>query len=390
MASCIALLLAALLTAALLAPAAPAQETGDGSAAIHSPIRHDEEVVLFPTLASRTADGEGWRVDVRGWIFEPEEDSRWRGLAVGLSTALPGLEREDLDDPRLQRRLRAFLVDNERGKRLPLRVAGRVERLPPTGPDGHVAATLRLTDAVLATALDRDDAPTPATDRPSPRAARTTPPAAWLPLEVLASADDPRRFTGRVLLVPPAGLSVISDIDDTVKLSHVTDKQRLLRTTFLEEWQAVPGMAELYARLAERGALFHYVSSSPWQLGPELQTFLADAGLPAGSFHLKSFRAKDRTLFDLFASAEETKPAVIGPLLQRFPGRRFVLIGDSGEKDPEVYGRMAREHPAQVARILIRTAPGGDNTPERFAAAFAGLPAEAWQVFTDPADVALP
>ena len=374
-----ALLVAAATTASQSAGAAPGPAESpppagmpagrDTAAAVDSPVRDDEEVVLFPSLASRQVDGTGWSVDVHAWIFEPEQDSAWRGLAVDLSAALPGLSRDDLDDPRLQRRLRAFLVDNERGKRLPLLAAGHLARLPRTGPDGHVTATQRLDDAAVAAARDEHG---------------------WLPLAVLPPPGDPRRFPGRALLVPPTGLSVISDIDDTVKLSHVTDTERLLRTTFLEEWQAVPGMPALYARLAERGALFHYVSSSPWQLGPELQTFLADAGLPAGSFHLKSFRAKDRTLFDLFASAEETKPAVIEPLLERFPGRRFVLVGDSGERDPEVYGRLARDRPGQVERILIRTAPGGDNTPERFAAAFAGLPAEAWQVFANPADVALP
>jgi len=193
--------------------------------------------------------------------------------------------------------------------------------------------------------------------------------------------DDQRRFTGKVQLLTPEGLSVISDIDDTIKVSIVTDKRELLANTFLREFREVPGMARAYGRWAEAGAAFHYVSSSPWQLYPALSTFMARTGFPPGAFHLKSFRLKDRTFFDLFAAPEDTKIPTIESILAAYPGRRFVLVGDSGEKDPEVYGTIARRHRGQVAHVFIRDVSPQNEQGERFAAAFSGFPESSWTVF---------
>ena len=104
----------------------------------------------------------------------------------------------------------------------------------------------------------------------------------------------PRHFTpaaAELLLIPPTGLSIISDIDDTVKLSDVLNKRELLRNTFLREFVPVEGMAELYRHWGEEHeAVFHYVSASPWQLQPELEGFLRNSGFPPATFHLKSVR----------------------------------------------------------------------------------------------------
>ena len=107
-------------------------------------------------------------------------------------------------------------------------------------------------------------------------------------------AGSPRLFTpaaAELLLVPPTGLSIISDIDDTVKLSDVLNKRELLRNTFLREFVPVDGMATLYKHWEEQhDAVFHYVSASPWQLQPELEGFLRSSGFPPATFHLKSVR----------------------------------------------------------------------------------------------------
>jgi phosphatidate phosphatase APP1 len=148
-------------------------------------------------------------------------------------------------------------------------------------------------------------------------------------------------------------------------------------------------MAALYQGWATNtGAQFHYVSASPWQLYVPLAAFMHSNGFPAGSFHLKSFRPKDRSFFELFASPVEYKLSVIEPLLKRFPKRQFVLVGDSGEKDPEVYARLAREHPEQIVMILIREL--SDEGPEstRYRTVFQKLPSEKWRLFRDPKEIA--
>ena len=326
----------------------------------HGEIKDDEEVVFFPTSAWR--EGGHWQVPVHGWIFEPEVDSLWRAAFVaGLRELI------DLDDPvregLFRERLRLFLVDNERGKVVRLSVAGHTRDSTASGPDGHFQARLRL----------------PAT---------AVPVAGTVEVSTLASGREARLFRGRVQLVPETGLSVISDIDDTVKISQVLDRRALMANTFARPFRAVEGMPALYRQWQARGAVFHYVSSSPWQLYPPLQEFFVEAGLPGGSFHLKSFRFKDRTALDMFASSLETKPPVIRALLRRYPGRRFILVGDSGEHDPEIYAAMAREFPTQIEAIYIRAVPGSDVGAARMRAAFDGIPTVRWQVFADARQLA--
>jgi phosphatidate phosphatase APP1 len=79
----------------------------------------------------------------------------------------------------------------------------------------------------------------------------------------------------------------------------------------------------------------------------------------------------------------------IRSLLSRFPKRNFLLVGDSGEQDPEIYGQIAREFPTQIQRIFIRDVTGDDMTAERTATAFANLPAKQWQVFAETLEISL-
>ena len=191
-------------------------------------------------------------------------------------------------------------------------------------------------------------------------------------------------------LVAPEGIAVISDIDDTVKVSEVTDRAALFDRTFFRDFEPAPGMAALYRRWATQGATFHFVSSSPWHLYEPIDEFLASSDFPPRSLSLKLVRLKDETLFDLFKKGTETKPAQIEPILARFPGRRFVLVGDSGEQDPEVYGSLLRKHPAQIERVFIRNVDDSDAADERFQAAFASVDPDRWRLFTDPADLDRP
>jgi phosphatidate phosphatase APP1 len=96
---------------------------------------------------------------------------------------------------------------------------------------------------------------------------------------------------------------------------------------------------------------------------------------------LKAFRWKDRSALSLFGGQEGFKRGAILPLLRDFPRRRFVLIGDSGEQDPEIYGALARDFPDQVWGVYIRDVTGAGPQTPRYAAAFAGVRRERWAVF---------
>jgi phosphatidate phosphatase APP1 len=111
------------------------------------------------------------------------------------------------------------------------------------------------------------------------------------------------------------------------------------------------------------------VSGRPWQLFKLLDDFLVRRtdGFPEGTFHMKSLRKNltdPDTWADLFGLAQgkkatlEQKIKQITELMINLPRRRFILIGDSGEMDPEVFLAMNEMFPHQVARIIIRDVVG--------------------------------
>jgi phosphatidate phosphatase APP1 len=147
-------------------------------------------------------------------------------------------------------------------------------------------------------------------------------------------------------------------------------------------------MAEVYRQWDAKGAQFHYVSASPWQLHLPLAEFTRTNGFVPGSWHMKQWRLKDRTFHSLFEDPEIYKVETIAPLLRQFPQRRFVFVGDSGERDPEAYAKLAREFPEQVAGIFIRDVTGQGADVERYRTNFAGLPDKLWRIFKEPSEIA--
>jgi phosphatidate phosphatase APP1 len=266
--------------------------------------------------------------------------------------------------------LQPFLVDNERGKTVSIRLGERQQKLDPSAANGHLYGSFRLST---------DEADQLLGDHPGG--------PGWGNFRAVTSAEDKRKFSGRIQFVPQEGLSVISDIDDTIKNTRVTERGEMLANTFTRKFRAVKGMAGLYKQAADQGVVFHYVSGSPWQLYEPLAEFFADVGFPAGSFHLKYFRVKDSTLFDLFASQEATKIKSITAILDAFPRRRFILVGDSGEQDPEIYGRIARASPDRIAGIFIRKVSDTSVADNRLATAFRDIDAETWHAFTEADEI---
>jgi phosphatidate phosphatase APP1 len=182
------------------------------------------------------------------------------------------------------------------------------------------------------------------------------------------------------VLVPPASarLAVISDIDDTVLQTYATDLLKMLRLTFLRNARTrlpFEGVAALYKAL-EAGAggeernPFFYVSSSPWNLYDFLAEFMAHNGLPEGPFYLTDY-GFDRDKLVKQSHAEH-KLAAIKAIAATYPHLPMLLIGDSGQHDPEIYLAAARAHPGRVSAIYIRHV-----SHERRASEVAALIAEA-------------
>ncbi|HEV2843256.1 MAG TPA: App1 family protein, partial [Thermoanaerobaculia bacterium] len=124
-----------------------------------------------------------------------------------------------------------------------------------------------------------------------------------------------------------------------------------------------PEMAAMYKGL--QGASFHYVSGGPWQLYEPLSEFLFSEGIgfPEGTFHMKNVRKnllsanswEDlKVLVTNESATMDQKLSQISEIMRRFPERKFILIGDSGEKDPEVYRKIRERFHDQVLEIRIR------------------------------------
>ncbi|ORZ36072.1 hypothetical protein BCR44DRAFT_33929 [Catenaria anguillulae PL171] len=224
--------------------------------------------------------------------------------------------------------------------------------------------------------------------------------AGSLPLSV--SPGNSKTFEGAsVQVVGERGFSVISDVDDTIRITEVLNKGKAVENTLINPFRPTLNFVEFYQRLSRSlttqngGApVFHYVSGSPHMLHRPLQEFIKRVGYPTGQFFLNVFGIVD---FDFWKGTQAHKLRVIPDLVKRFNKRSWVLIGDSGEQDPETYGIAAREALANgvdIKCIYIRMVSGTDaakeaeqNKPERFAKAFEGIPKEKWVVFYDPKDV---
>ena len=160
---------------------------------------------------------------------------------------------------------------------------------------------------------------------------------------------------------PSADLAVVSDIDDTVVDSGVAHGLvAMVRTVLLSDATArVPltGAPELYRRLAQRPdpeprRPVFYVSTSPWNLHEMLLEFLAIRRFPLGPLLLTDWGPSRSGLFRI--GAQEHKIGLVRRMLEEHPQLSLVLLGDSGQLDPEIYAALAREHPDRICAVYIR------------------------------------
>lgn len=167
------------------------------------------------------------------------------------------------------------------------------------------------------------------------------------------------------VLIPgtDAHFGVISDIDDTVLQSHATEPLRMLRTMLSGNARtrlSFAGVTEFYRALQAKINPIFYVSSSPWNLYDLLEDFLALQDLPSGPMLLRDW-GLTRTGF-LPTDHREHKLQAIGEILDFYPSLPFVLIGDNGQQDPEIYGEIASRYPGRILAVFIREV---DNAAER-------------------------
>lgn len=307
-------------------------------------VNRDEEVVFYGPYLHWNDSGDLVLV-LRGRFFEPERDSVKRRITIerGIAPLLfryIGKRSSDFDRAsrtRMLDRLRPFFADGESGETLQMRLVGRggsaLLTLPETSAGGHFALGTSAAGGVRLRDLVAD--------------------GTELQVSAVLPADDPRQFATR-LTVPPRHLPllVISDVDDTVRIADVLDRPRMIERVFLRPYEPVPGTSQIYNELARRGAVFHFVSGSPWQVSSLIDEFLANEQFPPATLHCRQLG------WDFWNSdplhTKEFKVATIALLLKQFSFGKVLLIGDDGEHDPEVYSETCKAQPDRVAGIWIR------------------------------------
>ena len=183
-------------------------------------------------------------------------------------------------------------------------------------------------------------------------------------ITVVAERRDARVQTEVRIFRPSGPIGLISDIDDTVLHTGITRLWVAARLTFFGNARtrtALPGVAELYRAIDAAGLPIFYVSSSAWNLHDLLIDFMADKGLPPGPLLLRDLGTDESKLFKSPGHGHKLERAL--RILDDFPGMDFVLSGDSGQADAELYAELAELRPGRVRAVLIRDVDGLELTP---------------------------
>ncbi|KAI1818692.1 hypothetical protein GGS20DRAFT_526522 [Poronia punctata] len=183
----------------------------------------------------------------------------------------------------------------------------------------------------------------------------------FVPTHVRVLVNEDISCVEPIKIIEPRGISLISDIDDTIKRSNISlGAREIFRNTFVRDLGdlTIEGVKDWYNMLHEMGVMVHYCSNSPWQLYPVIATYFKLAGLPPGSLHLKRYSGMLQGIFEPVA---ERKKGTLEKIMTDFPERMFLLVGDSGEADLEVYTELVVANPGRIKAIFIRDV----TTPEK-------------------------
>jgi phosphatidate phosphatase APP1 len=164
------------------------------------------------------------------------------------------------------------------------------------------------------------------------------------------------RSKGHVLVPHGARFGVISDLDDTVVRSSATNVLKMAWIVVRNNAHTrlpFEGVAAFYRALqvgpdSKSSNPVFYVSSSPWNIYDMLVDLLNVHGVPPGPLFLKDWS------LSVLGKHRDYKMGVIRRLLRTYKDLPFVLIGDSGEEDPEIYLQAVQEHQGRIKAIYIR------------------------------------
>jgi phosphatidate phosphatase APP1 len=294
-----------------------------------------------PLVVPFVGHGTPQRVQVGGRVVLGRPDARPRLLPV------PGAG-SGMANPVVARRSRWAVLRGSLSRFLTVEVAG-------------AAVTVRTPGASVTVRSDRDGYLAAVVDDPGLE-------PGWHTVELSLDGDVVRAPV--VVVAPEARLALVSDVDDTVLHTGLTRGLEFLRITLLTEVgerAPLPGAAALYRALVRRagpaGLPVFYLSTSPWNLHDMLVEFLALRGFPLGPLLLTDWGPGRGTLFRI--GAREHKLGLIKDILDEHPDLELLLVGDTGQLDPEIYAAATEAHPGRIRAIYVRRT--GVHDPRRLA-----------------------
>lgn len=317
--------------------------TADADDLRRETVEEGFEVTFYPAYGYRS--GTDWLIPIRSWVHK---NRVLRGqIITNLAQSKIGCDESEIETLKL--RFGDFPDNDEFYEKVIIQFDSDPDKeqylLGRSNLNGLVEKELKLSEEKARKLLESQGST-----------------RGWL---TFRAVSDELTGKGRIRLIEPEGVSVVTDIDDTIKVTEVpAEKAVILRNTFCRDFVSASGMAEMYMEMGD--VPFHYISGGPWQLYGPLYDFLISGpgGYPEGTFHFsyfpKNILGRDtravliQTISGSMKKTYQHKVAQITNLMEKFPGRKFILIGDSGELDPEVYRKIRDEHPQQVQEIWIR------------------------------------
>jgi len=169
------------------------------------------------------------------------------------------------------------------------------------------------------------------------------------------------KFTKSFLPTKRVELGIISDVDDTVLLSGVTHKTKMIKELFFKNYKqrvAIADMAKYYTKILSKtkNKTIFFISGSPNQLHNSIEKFLNYNGFPKHILITKKIHGKES--YSLFKQ-QNYKLKQIEKLIKIYPNIKWLLYGDSGEKDREIYLKLAQKYSKNIKAIYIRDVNSG-------------------------------
>ncbi|QSZ36051.1 hypothetical protein DSL72_007175 [Monilinia vaccinii-corymbosi] len=335
-------------------------------------VSKDDTVWLLDNTAYRNHITGRWEAEFVSAVWETESGKHVPEI-VGDIVGRIGDDGDRGEDEIVEERLRPFLMDVRPGRVVDVASSehgGTLElRLGPSGREGLSSDTRHLGDGKDGEVVTWN---------------ARVPSGAEGILEM------------RTVYAEPEGWGVISDIDDSIKITQTSSPVGILCSTFLSKPLPIEGMPEFYKHIHSlitpkhaSVAPWFYLSASPYTLYSFLNDFRREY-YPQGTMILRdaNFLNLSGLLETLTEGTQEYKVEKMKKIHRWLPKRKMICVGDSTQSDPEAYGEMYRKEPTWIKLILIRKVTdiaaigiAEKNEPERFEKAFTGVPKSVWRVF---------